>query len=517
MNKKIYDYKILVIDFGCQYSQLIARRVRELGVFCQVLPFDTEVDNILDCEPSGVILSGGPESAHEFDSPKVPEVVWRLGCPVLGVCYGMQAMAMAFNGTVAAADYNENGHTLIQQDPQSWLYSILGKEASVWMSHSDEVVKCPDGFQSQAHSSLCKNVIIADTQRQYYGIQFHPEVTHTSDGLLVLKHFIYQICKCEGNWTTENIIDQMIEKIRSDVGDSSVVLGLSGGVDSAVTAALLHKAIGNQMIAIFVDHGFMRAHEASEVKQVFEEHLGVNLIHINAEEQFYQALKGVDDPETKRKIIGREFVNVFQSEAAKLKNISMLAQGTIYPDVIESAGAASGKAHVIKSHHNVGGLPETLQLKLLEPLKDLFKDEVRKLGEQLKLPGAILHRHPFPGPGLAVRIMGEIKPEYVRINREADQIFLEILKKHNWYHRIAQAFTVFLPIKTVGVVGDQRVYAYVVALRAVETTDFMTACAAYLPESLINEASTRIVNEVKGVARVVYDVTSKPPATIEWE
>ena len=517
MADQIHQYRILVLDFGCQYSQLLARRIRELGVFCVVMPYDAPVERLLDVEPNGVVLSGGPESAHQFDSPKVPDVIWRMGCPVLGICYGMQAMAVAFGGLVAAAEHSEHGHTEIKLKPQCWLSSVLDSEVSVWMSHTDEVAKCPADFEIEASSVHCNCVIIANKNKHFYGVQFHPEVTHTADGLAILKHFLYEICACESVWTSEHIAKQLITDIKQQVGNDRVVLGLSGGVDSAVTAALLHQALGDQVTAIFVDHGLLRAGEADDVERVFVEHMGMQLIRVDARDAFLEALNNVEDPEEKRRIIGREFVHVFQEKAAELSGVCWLAQGTIYPDVIESAGAASGKAHVIKSHHNVGGLPETLKLKLLEPIRELFKDEVRRLGETLGLPAEILHRHPFPGPGLAVRIMGAITPNAIRIVREADAIFLEVLRKHNWYHRVAQAFTVFLPVKTVGVVGDQRAYAYVVAMRAVETTDFMTANAAQLPMSILNEASIRIVNEVKGVSRVVYDVTSKPPATIEWE
>ena len=517
MVDQIHSYRILILDFGGQYAQLLARRIRELGVYCVLLPYDVSPEQLLDIEPHGVILSGGPESVQQLDSPKIPDIVWRMRCPVLGVCYGMQAMAQAFEGVVESKAQSEYGHTVIQVQPNTWLSACVGESTSVWMSHTDQVVRCPADFEMMASSAQCDVVAFSNVKKGYYGVQFHPEVTHTSEGFAILKYFVYDCCGCEAVWTPHKIVDQLVDEIRQAVGQDRVVLGLSGGVDSAVTAALLQRAIGDQMTAIFVDNGLLRAHEADEVESIFTDQMSMQLVRVDAQEQFLSALKGIEDPEMKRKIIGREFVNVFQAHAKQLKDVSWLAQGTIYPDVIESAGTASGKAHVIKSHHNVGGLPDSLSLKLLEPLRELFKDEVRKLGEVLGLPGTLLHRHPFPGPGLAVRVMGEVKSDYLKMVREADAIFIAVLKAHNWYHRVAQALVVFLPIKTVGVVGDQRAYGYVLALRAVETTDFMTATAVQLPEGLVQEVSTRIINEVSGVTRVVYDVSSKPPATIEWE
>jgi GMP synthase (glutamine-hydrolysing) len=516
MSQQIDSDKILVLDFGGQYAQLIARRVREAGVFCQVLPCDASVDDILDSNPKGVILSGGPESAYELDSLKIPEVIFSIGCPILGICYGLQLLAASLGGSVVSGN-KEHGHTDLFVAKDSWVKDILGESSTVWMSHNDEVENLPENFVSIAHTSRCKHAIIADFTRSYFGFQFHPEVTHTVGGFNLIKHFVLNICDCDALWSTSNIKDYLINEIKDKVGKDKVVLGLSGGVDSAVVAALLHHAIGSQMTAIFVDNGLLRLGEAAEVESIFSNFMGINLIKIDASNQFLDALSEVTDPEDKRRIIGQEFVHIFQEQAAKLKGVKWLAQGTIYPDVIESAGAASGKAHVIKSHHNVGGLPASLNLSLLEPLRSLFKDEVRKLGAALDLPNSLLHRHPFPGPGLAVRIIGKIDSEALRINREADDIFIQTLKKYNWYHRVSQAFVVFLPIKSVGVVGDNRAYSYVVSLRAVETSDFMTATAAELPYGLLSEASTRIVNEVKGVSRVVYDITSKPPATIEWE
>ena len=516
MKHQIDSDKILVLDFGCQYSQLIARRVRESGVYCEVLPCDVSVDAILDSNPKGIILSGGPESAHHVGSLKIPDIVFSIGCPILGICYGMQALAESLGGSVVAGN-KENGHTEMFVEKDSWVRDILGESSTVWMSHNDEVSSLPANFVSIAHTGRCKNAIIADESRSYFGFQFHPEVTHTVNGFNLIKHFVLNICKCSALWHVENIQNHLINEIKNKVGKDKVVLGLSGGVDSAVVAALLHKAIGNQMTAIFVDNGLLRLGEAEEVESIFSNFMGINLIKINAAEQFLNALSEITDPEEKRRIIGQEFVHVFQEQASKLNGVKWLAQGTIYPDVIESAGSSSGKAHVIKSHHNVGGLPSSLNLSLLEPLRSLFKDEVRKLGKILDLPSSLLNRHPFPGPGLAVRIIGKIDAEAIRINREADDIFIQTLKKYNWYNRVSQAFVVFLPVKSVGVVGDNRAYSYVVSIRAVETSDFMTAVSSHLPHCLLSEVSTRIVNEVKGVSRVVYDITSKPPATIEWE
>ncbi|MBM94158.1 MAG: glutamine-hydrolyzing GMP synthase [Legionellales bacterium] len=514
---QIHRYRILVLDFGGQYAQLLARRIRELGVYCVLLPYDAAPEQLMDVSPHGVILSGGPESVQQFDSPKIPDAIWRMSCPILGICYGMQAMAHALGGSVASTQVSEYGHTVIEVSPNTWLSNCVELTTSVWMSHQDQVVTCPPGFNIDANSVHCDIVAFSHSEQQYYGVQFHPEVTHTSEGFELLKYFVYECCGCESFWTPQHIADQLIEDIRATVGEDHVVLGLSGGVDSAVTAALLQRAIGHQMTAIFVDNGLLRAGEADEVEYVFVNQMGMNILRVDAQEQFLSALKGVSDPELKRKIVGREFVEVFQAQAKKLENVCWLAQGTIYPDVIESAGSASGKAHVIKSHHNVGGLPDALSLKLLEPLRELFKDEVRKLGDVLGLPGALLHRHPFPGPGLSVRVLGEVKKEYLAMVRAADTILIDELTSNNWYHRVAQALVVFLPVKTVGVVGDQRAYGYVLAIRVVETKDFMTATAAQLPEALIQKISTRIMNEVSGVTRVVYDVSSKPPATIEWE
>lgn len=521
----IKEDRILILDFGSQYSQLIARRVREAGVFCEMYPYDIDAKRINDFGAKGVILSGGPESVHQADSPKINDAVFELGVPVLGICYGMQAMAVRFGGEVQASTFQEFGAATITvaASPSQLLTGIEDEPGKlhVWMSHGDKVVTLPTGFSATASTPSCPIAAMANDEKQYYGLQFHPEVTHSLQGEAILSRFVHQICGCGGNWTPDNIIELRVAQLKEQIGAQQVLLGLSGGVDSSVVAALLHKAIGDQLTCVFVDNGLLRLHEGDQVMQIFAENMGVKVIRVDAEERFLTALAGESDPEAKRKIIGKTFIDVFADTARELsgegEGIQFLAQGTIYPDVIESAKSHQGKAHVIKSHHNVGGLPDDLQFKLVEPLRDLFKDEVRKLGITLGLPHKMIYRHPFPGPGLGVRILGEVKKEYADILRQADAIFMQELEKSGWYDKTAQAFAVFQPIKSVGVVGDGRRYAWVIALRAVETVDFMTARFAHLPYDLVETVSNRIMNEIKDVSRVTYDVSSKPPATIEWE
>jgi len=522
----IHSDRILILDFGSQYSQLIARRVREAGVYCELHAWDMDEQAVRDFNPKGIILSGGPESVTGGDdAPRAPDAVFQLEVPVLGICYGMQTMAAQMGGEVESADHHEYGHAQVRARGHSQLlldiedhttvegYGIL----DVWMSHGDRVNKLPAGFKVIASTESAPIAGIADESRGYYGLQFHPEVTHSHQGKRIIDRFVHFICGCEQLWTAENIIEDSIVTVRERVGTDEVLLGLSGGVDSSVVAALLHKAIGDHLTCVFVDNGLLRLNEGDQVMATFAEHMGVKVIRVDAEARFLSALEGVDEPEKKRKIIGNLFIEVFEEEADKLKNVKWLAQGTIYPDVIESAGAKSGKAHVIKSHHNVGGLPENMKLKLVEPLRELFKDEVRRLGVELGLAHEMVYRHPFPGPGLGVRILGEVKKEYADLLRRADAIFMEELHNHDYYQKVSQAFTVFLPVKSVGVVGDQRRYEYVIAVRAVETIDFMTARWAHLPYELLEIVSSRIINEVSGIARVTYDISSKPPATIEWE
>nr|WP_317200420.1 glutamine-hydrolyzing GMP synthase [uncultured Psychrobacter sp.] len=527
----IKEDRILILDFGSQYSQLIARRVRDSGVFCEMFPYDIDSDRIKDFGAKGVILSGGPESVHAENSPRINDAVFELGVPVLGICYGMQAMADRFGGQVHASDIHEFGAATIEVNGHSKLTSGIEDSVSedksttlnVWMSHGDKVIEAPQGFDIIASTPSCPIAIMANDDKQYYGLQFHPEVTHTLQGQALLGRFVHQICDCAGEWTPDNIVDMRVAQLKEQIGDKQVLLGLSGGVDSSVVAALLHKAIGDQLTCVFVDNGLLRLHEGDQVMQVFAENMGVKVIRVDAEDLFLDALAGESDPEKKRKIIGKTFIDVFANSAREIsaqsdgKTIEFLAQGTIYPDVIESAKSHQGKAHVIKSHHNVGGLPDDLAFKLIEPLRDLFKDEVRKLGITLGLPEKMIYRHPFPGPGLGVRILGEVKKEYADILRLADAIFMQELERSGWYDKTAQAFAVFQPIKSVGVVGDGRRYAWVIALRAVETVDFMTARFAHLPYDLIETVSNRIMNEIADVSRVTYDVSSKPPATIEWE
>ncbi len=521
----IHQQRILILDFGSQYTQLIARRVREIGVYCEIHPFDMDEAAIRAFAPRGIILSGGPQSATVEGGPRAPEVVFEMGVPVLGICYGMQTMAVQLGGKVETSDEREfgyaqvraRGHTRLLRDIEDHTtpegYGLL----DVWMSHGDRVVMLPPGFKLMASSENAPIAGMADEERLFYGVQFHPEVTHTRQGKRILERFVVGICGCERLWTPGNIIEDSIARIREQVGSDQVLLGLSGGVDSSVVAALLHRAIGDQLTCVFVDNGLLRLNEAEQVMATFAAHMGVKVIHVDAEERFLAALAGVEDPEEKRKIIGRVFVEVFEEEAGKLEGVRWLAQGTIYPDVIESAAAKTGKAEVIKSHHNVGGLPERMQLKLLEPLRELFKDEVRRIGLELGLPYDMVYRHPFPGPGLGVRILGEVKKEYADVLRRADAVFIDALREAGLYDQVSQAFAVFLPVRSVGVVGDQRRYAHVIALRAVETVDFMTANWAHLPYELLDEVSRRIINENPDVSRVVYDISGKPPATIEWE
>ena len=517
--------KILILDFGAQYTQLIARRVRETRVYCELHPHDVSDDFIRQFAPKGVILSGGPASVWEDDTPRAPQSVFELGVPVLGICYGMQTMAEQLGGKVESgkvrefgyAEVRARGHSTLLRDIQDRANSEGHGLLDVWMSHGDKVIAVPPGFKVIADNNATPIAAMADEKRRFYGLQFHPEVTHTPQGKAIIERFVRGICGLDGDWSMPGYVEEAIGRIRSEVGNEDVLLGLSGGVDSAVAAALIHRAIGKQLTCVFVDNGLLRLNEAEQVMQTFAKNLGAKVIHVDAREHFLSELAGVADPEQKRKIIGRVFVEVFQREAARLPQVKWLAQGTIYPDVIESAGAKTKKAHTIKSHHNVGGLPETLHLKLLEPLRELFKDEVRELGLTLGLPHDMVFRHPFPGPGLGVRILGEVKVEYTDLLRRADAIFIDELRAAGWYENTAQAFAVFLPVRSVGVMGDGRTYENVIALRAVQTQDFMTAHWAELPHSLLSKVSTRIINEVRGINRVVYDISSKPPATIEWE
>lgn len=523
MSSNIQSQSILILDFGSQYTQLIARRVREAGVYSEIFPWDVEPERIREFAPKGIILSGGPETVTGEDSPVAPDIVFSLGVPVLGICYGMQTMAAQLGGQVAASDKREFGYARVSVAAPSGLLDGLqdeGLEAGqldVWMSHGDKVTTMPEGFALMASTESAPIAAMADTSRHFYGVQFHPEVTHTHCGQDLLQQFTHNLCGCDGLWTIANIVDVAIEKTRAMVGNEQVILGLSGGVDSSVVAALLHKAIGDQLTCVFVDNGLLRLNEGDQVMAMFAQNMGVKVIRVDAEQRFLDGLAGSADPEHKRKVIGNTFIDIFNDEAGKIQDANWLAQGTIYPDVIESAGSKNGKAHVIKSHHNVGGLPEDMHLKLVEPLRELFKDEVRKMGLELGLPYDMVYRHPFPGPGLGVRILGEVKKEYADILRRADHIFIEELHKADWYHKTSQAFAVFIPVKSVGVVGDARRYEWVIALRAVETIDFMTARWAHLPPALLETVSRRIMNEIEQVARVVYDVSSKPPSTIEWE
>ncbi len=512
-----HQQKILILDFGAQYTQLIGRVVRESGVYCEIYPWDVGFELIAQFNPRGIILSGGPASTYQDDTPKAHPEIFDTGLPVLGICYGMQTMVEQLGGKVENSDHREYGHASIRIEKATELLGYGNQSSDVWMSHGDRVTALPPGFSVVASSENSPYAAISDESRHYYGVQFHPEVTHTVQGKQILSRFVHDICGCGSEWVAANIITAQISDIRSKVGDDEVILGLSGGVDSSVVAALLHQAIGEKLTCIFVDTGLLRLDEGDQVMQAFADHLGVNVIRVDAEAEFLGRLKGEVDPELKRKIIGNLFVEIFERESAKIDNAKWLAQGTIYPDVIESAGSKHGKAKVIKSHHNVGGLPDDMTLQLLEPLRELFKDEVRRIGVDLGLPARMINRHPFPGPGLGVRILGEVKKEYADILRLADAIFLEELYKNDLYDQISQAFAVFLPIKSVGVVGDNRAYDYVIALRAVETLDFMTANWSQIPYEILGHISNRIINEVRGISRVTYDISGKPPATIEWE
>jgi GMP synthase (glutamine-hydrolysing) len=517
--------KILILDFGAQYTQLIARRVREAKVYCEIHPCDVSDEFVRGFGAKGVILSGSHLSAYDAATEKAPQAVFELGVPVLGICYGMQTMAAQLGGKVEAgrvrefgyAEVRARGHTKLLDGIQDFATPEGHGMLKVWMSHGDKVVAMPPGFKLMASNDACPVAGMADEARRFYAVQFHPEVTHTRQGKALLARFVHEICGCGADWNMPDYVGEAVERIRAQVGEDEVILGLSGGVDSSVAAALIHEAIGKQLTCVFVDHGLLRLNEAEQVMETFARHLGVKVIHVDATAEFMAKLAGVADPEKKRKIIGGEFVEVFQREAGKIRNAKWLAQGTIYPDVIESAGAKTKKATSIKSHHNVGGLPETMHLNLLEPLRELFKDEVRELGLALGLPREMVFRHPFPGPGLGVRILGEVKREYADLLRRADAIFIDELRASGWYDKTAQAFAVFLPVRSVGVMGDLRTYENVVALRAVQTTDFMTADWAPLPHELLARVSSRIINEVRGINRVTYDISSKPPATIEWE
>jgi GMP synthase (glutamine-hydrolysing) len=521
----IHADKVLILDFGAQYTQLIARRIREIGVYCEIYACDAPIADIVKFAPKAIVLSGGPESVYDAKGLEAAPEVYSMGVPVLGICYGMQTMAQQLGGQVEGSTHREFGAAQVRPTNDSPLLDGLednrdtqGRRlVDVWMSHGDRVTALPPGFKVIASTDNAPLAAMADEGRRLYGLQFHPEVTHSLQGGEILRRFVREIAGCSASWAARSIIEDSTAKIRAQVGSDRVLLGLSGGVDSSVLAALLHQAIGKQLTCVFVDHGLLRLGEGDQVMATFAEHMGVQVIRVNAEDRFLAALAGEADPEKKRKIIGRVFVEVFDEESGKLQDVKWLAQGTIYPDVIESAGAKTGKAHVIKSHHNVGGLPKHMKLKLLEPLRELFKDEVRKLGLELGLPKEMVHRHPFPGPGLGVRILGEIHKEHADLLRRADAIFIEELRTHDLYDKVSQAFAVFLPVKSVGVMGDVRRYDYVVALRAVETIDFMTARWARLPDDFLDRVAHRVINEVPGISRVVYDISGKPPATIEWE
>jgi len=525
VTQDIHRDRLLILDFGSQYTQLIARRIREVGVYCEIMPWDTDASDIRAFVPSGIILSGGPESVTVADSPRAPDIVFALDVPLLGICYGMQTMAAQLGGVVEGSDTSEFGYAQIRRTSAGGLFADFADKTDssdqqlldVWMSHGDKVSQLPPDFDRIAETDSCPIAGMAHVNKPWFGIQFHPEVTHTTQGENIFAHFVKQICSCEALWTPANIVEDAIQRVREQVGNDRVLLGLSGGVDSSVVAALLHRAIGDQLTCVFVDNGLLRLNEGDQVMAMFAQNMGVRVIRADAEARFLGKLQGVSDPEAKRKAIGNTFIEVFDEEATKITDVKWLAQGTIYPDVIESAGSKTGKAHVIKSHHNVGGLPDDMALDLVEPLRELFKDEVRRIGLALGLPKDMVFRHPFPGPGLGVRILGEVKKEYADLLRLADAIFIEELHRSGWYDKTSQAFAVFLPVKSVGVVGDARRYEYVIAIRAVQTVDFMTARWAHLPYELLEVVSNRIINEISGISRVTYDISGKPPATIEWE
>ena len=525
MTQDIHRDRLLILDFGSQYTQLIARRIREVGVYCEIMPWDTDTSDIRAFVPSGIILSGGPESVTATDSPRAPDVVFALDVPLLGICYGMQTMAAQLGGVVAGSETSEFGYAQIRRTSPGGLFADLADQTDdskrqlldVWMSHGDKVSQLPPDFERIAETDSCPIAGMAHVDKPWFGIQFHPEVTHTTQGENIFTHFVQQICACEALWTPANIVEDAIRRVQEQVGNDRVLLGLSGGVDSSVVAALLHRAIGDQLTCVFVDNGLLRLNEGDQVMAMFAQNMGVRVIRADAEARFLNKLQGVSDPEAKRKAIGNTFIDVFDEEATKITDVKWLAQGTIYPDVIESAGSKTGKAHVIKSHHNVGGLPDDMALELVEPLRELFKDEVRRIGLELGLPNDMVFRHPFPGPGLGVRILGEVKKEYADLLRQADVIFIEELHRSGGYDKTSQAVAVFLPVKSVGVVGDARRYEYVIAIRAVPTVDFMTARWAHLPYELLEVVSNRIINEISGISRVTYDISGKPPATIEWE
>lgn len=525
MSSQLHDHRILILDFGSQYTQLIARRIREAGVYCELRDPDISEQEIKDFAPKGIILSGGPDSTIGDKAPVAPQAVFELGIPVLGICYGMQTMATQLGGKVESSVHREFGYAQIRARGHSILLRDIEDHKTaegyglldVWMSHGDHVTELPDGFKLIASTDSAPIAGIANEEKKFYGLQFHPEVTHTLQGQTIISRFLTEICQCDTLWTSAHIIEDSIDTIRKQVGDDHVLLGLSGGVDSSVVAALLHKAIGSQLTCVFVDNGLLRENEGDQVMEMFAQNMGIKVIRVDAEQRFLSELAGESEPETKRKIIGKVFIDIFEEESNKIPNVKWLAQGTIYPDVIESAAAKTGKAQVIKTHHNVGGLPDYMKLALLEPLRELFKDEVRKLGVALGLPKDMVYRHPFPGPGLGVRILGEVKKDYADLLRKADKIFIDELYRHDLYDKTSQAFVVFLPVKSVGVMGDGRRYDYVVSLRAVETIDFMTARWAHLPYDFLGLVSNRIINEIEGISRVTYDISGKPPATIEWE
>ncbi|MGP1939004.1 MAG: glutamine-hydrolyzing GMP synthase [Arsenophonus sp. ET-DL9-MAG3] len=525
MTTEIYQYRILILNFGSQYSQLIARRIREIGVYCELWAWNISAEQIRRFNPNGIILSGGPESTTKKNSPRAPEYVFQAGVPVLGICYGMQTMSIQLGGKVEVSNEREFGYAqvFIQKSCELFrdIYDRLSEDGKplldVWMNHCDKVTVIPIDFNVIASTNSCPFAIIANEEKHFYGVQFHPEVTHTHQGITILQHFVLSICGCKAHWTTKLIIENIVKLLKKQIGNDQVILGLSGGIDSSVTALLLNRAIGKQLICIFVDNGLLRLNEVQKIMAIFSTKFNFNIIKIAAEDRFFSALMGISEPELKRKTIGRIFIEVFHEEAAKQMQVKWLAQGTIYPDIIESTVLETGKSYAIKSHHNVGGLPKKMKLGLIEPLKELFKDEVRKVGVELGFPYDMLYHHPFPGPGFSVRILGEVKKTYCDLLRKADAIFIEELNKANLYYKVSQAFTVFLPVRSVGVMGDKRKYDWVISLRAIETIDFMTANWARLPYDFLDLVSSRIINEVTGISRVVYDISNKPPATIEWE